>query len=98
MTERPHDLAPGGIAMGMQDAVAAVSAFTSEDKLCTPAIECGSPFNELLNGSGAFFDQSANCVDIAESVAGKNRVLFVQLNFVVVAECNSYAALRVFGG
>jgi hypothetical protein len=84
VTKRPHDLASSGIAVGVQHAVAAMRAFAGEHKLASVAIESRAPFDKLLNGSRAFLYQDAYGVNIAEPVSGENRVLFVQLDFIVI--------------
>ena len=50
------NLAAGGIAMGVQDAAAAVRALLRERELRALAIELRAPLDELLDGRGTVFD------------------------------------------
>ena len=95
--QRTSDLTAGGIAVSVQDAVPAVRTLTREQQSCSLAIEGGSPFDELFNGGGCFFDQRADRVRIAQPVAGNQGVLLVQFYFIVVVERHGNAALGVFG-
>ena len=83
--------------MRVQDAAAAVGAFAREGQTPAIAVELGAPVDQLLDGGGTFFDQRVHGAAIAQTVAGGERVLLVQLHFVVVAERHGDAALRVLG-
>ena len=63
--KRAGNLAAGGIAVRVQNAIAAVRAFASKQEPCSFAIKCGSPFDELLDGGGRFFDQGAHGFGVA---------------------------------
>ena len=75
----------------MKDAVAAVGAFAGKGEFRAFAIEAGSPVDELKDCGGAFFDERAHGFAIAETIAGIQRVLLVQLNIVVVAQDDNAA-------
>src|SRR3954469_239389 len=82
----------------MENTVPAVCAFSSEEKVIAFPVESRSPFNELLNRCGTFFNQSLDGFYATKPIAGDDRVLFVQLQLVVVAQRDRNPALRVFGG
>ena len=88
------DFASSGVAVRVQDAGAAVSGFTSEGKFGAGAIEFGAPLDKLSNVLGAFFDEKSYRFGAAEAIAGVERVLFVEADFVFVAEGYGDAALR----
>ena len=92
------DFASSGIAVRMQDAGAAVCGFASEGKFGASAIEFGTPFDELSNVLRALFDQKSHGFGTAEAIACVERVLFVQADFVFIAEGDGDAALRPGGG
>src|SRR6185437_4147118 len=81
--------------MGVQNAVAAVRAFTTESEFGTVAVELRSPGDEFLDPFGGVLDQNFCCFRIAETVACIQRVLQVQADFILVAERRSYPALRI---
>ena len=96
--ERAGDLAPGGIAVRVQHAVAAVRAFAREGEAVALAVELRAPLDQLLDGARTLLHQRAHGVAVAQPVAGGERVLLVQFHFVVVAERHGDAALRVLRG
>jgi hypothetical protein len=98
VVERSRDLAPGGIAVRVQDAVAAVRALAGECQLAARAVEGGAPLDQFLNRRRTLFHQGAHGDGVAQAVAGIQRVLFMQLDLVVVTEGDGDATLRVFGG
>src|SRR5208283_269947 len=95
--EGAADLAAGGMAVGVEDAGTAVGGFTGEGELGAGAIEFGAPFDELGDVVGAFFDEESDDVGAAEAVTGVEGVLFVEADFVFVAEGDGDAALGVGG-
>lgn len=84
--------------MRVQHAVAAVSALAGKSQLRAGAIKSRAPVDELFDCGRAFLDQRAHSFGIAEAIAGKQGVLLVKLDFVVVAERNRNAPLRILGG
>ena len=82
----------------MKYAIAAVSAFPRKKQPRAFTVERCSPFDELLDGGRAFFDERVDRFHVAETITGGDRVVLVQLEFVIVAESDSNASLRVFGG
>ena len=97
-THGADQLAAGGIAMRVQHAITAVGSFAGKQELGSFAIESRSPFDELFDGGGSFFDQRADGRGIAQAVARGNGVGFVQADLVVIVHGGGDAALRVFGG
>jgi hypothetical protein len=98
--EGAGDFASRGIAVGVEDAVAAVRAFAGEGELRVFtffAIEFGAPADEVLYGGWALLDKGVDGVLVAESVAGVEGVVFVERDLVIVAERDGDAALGVFG-
>ena len=84
--------------MRVQDAVAAVRALAGERQLAARAVERGAPLDQFLNRRRTLFHQRAHGDAVAETVAGKQGVLFVQFDLIIIAERDGDAALRVFGG
>src|SRR5882724_5022010 len=82
----------------MQDAGAAVRGFTREGEFGAGAIEFGTPFDKLRNVFGAFFDEKSHGFGAAEAIAGVERVLLVEADFVFVAEGYGNSALRPGSG
>ncbi len=84
--------------MRVQDSPTAVCSFLCERQFASFTIELRAPVNELLNGRGPFFHQRVNGVAVAEAVAGCNGVLLVKLDFIIIAQCDRDAALRILRG
>ncbi len=57
--KRASDLASGGIAMGVQYARAAVSAFAGESELGAFTVKLRAPGDEFLDALGTFFHEDA---------------------------------------
>src|ERR1700685_228161 len=91
----PPDLAAGRVAIRMQHPVAAVRAFARERDLGSGTVELGAPLHQLLDAAWTFLDQHAGGLFVDQSVAGLQRVLEVERNFVVIAERGGNSALRV---
>ena len=96
--EGATDFAASRIAMRVEDARAAVRGFTRESEFGAGTIEFGAPLDELGDVLRAFFDQESDGFGAAEAVACAEGVLFVQPNFIFVAERDGDAALRPGGG
>ena len=82
--------------MRVKNAVAAVRAFAGKEQMRAFAIESSAPGDELFDGGGRFFDENANCFEVAEAVTGDQGVVLMKLDLIVVAERRGYSALRVF--
>ena len=98
MVESARNFVAGGVAVRVQDPVAAVRALAGE---CQPAafvIELRAPIDELLDSGRPLFHQSVDGGPVAQSVAGVKGVLLVQLHLVVIPERYGDATLRVLGG
>jgi hypothetical protein len=95
LVECAADLASSGVAVCVQDAVAAVGAFAGESEFGAGAIEFRAPSNQFFNAGRAFFDQDASGVRVAKSVASVERVLKVKADAVFVAKRGGDPALRV---
>ena len=80
----------------MQHAAAAVGALAGEGQAGALAVEFRAPRDQLLDGRRPFFHQRVHRGAVAQTVAGVERVLLVQRDFVVVAERHGDAALGVF--
>lgn len=96
--QRSADFASGGIAMGVENTGAAVCCFAREGEFRSGAIEFRAPFDQLRDVLRAFFDQKRNGLGAAQTVPGRQGVLFVQADFVFVAERYRNAALCPRGG
>ena len=97
MIERPGNLPAGRIAMGVEHAVSAVGGFPREGEPCSFPVEFRAPFNQLLNGRGAFGHQRPHRFRVAKTRAGDEGILLMEFHLVVVAENNGDTALRVLG-
>src|ERR1051326_8395056 len=93
--QRAADLPAGGIAMGVQDAVSAVSPLASEDEPCSGPIKLGAPGDQLFDAVRTLLNQYAGGGFVTQAVAGFQRVLEVKSNFVFVAERSCDAALGI---
>ena len=91
--EGAQNLASGGVAVGVQDAVAAVRALPAEGELGALPIEFRAPLNQFLDALGSVFDQHLGGFGIAETIARLQGVLQVEADFVFIAECGRDAAL-----
>src|SRR5664279_1653070 len=65
--ECASDFPAGGVAMGMQHSVTAMSAFPSEGNLGARAIELGAPLDQFLDARRTFFHQDAGCRFVTQS-------------------------------
>ena len=81
----------------MKHPVAAVRSFAREEQLRSVAIELDAPVDQLLDATGALFDQHADCFAVAQTRAGYQCVLLVKRNLVIVTKGDGDAALRVLG-
>ena len=95
--QRAQDARSGRIALRVQHPRARVRAFAREGQLPAVLVEVHSPLDELVDGLGAFFDQNAHGFLAAEAVAGAQRVVKMQVDFVVFGERYGDAALCVLG-
>ena len=84
--------------MCVQDSVPAMRGFTGERQPCALAIELRSPLDQLLYAVWPLFHQDARGVSVHNSIAGVNRVLKVQADFVFIAQGHGNPALRVLRG
>ena len=99
MVKRARDLASGGIAVRVQDTVAAVRAFARESEPpVRRAVERGAPFDELPDARGPLLHERAHSRSVAQPVARAQRVGLVQLRRVVIGHRHRHAALCIFRG
>ena len=90
-----QNFASRGIAVSVQNAVAAVRTLAGKGKFGSVAIEFGAPLDQLFDALRAFLNQNFGGIGIAQAVAGVERVLKVQANFVLVAEGGGDTALGI---
>jgi hypothetical protein len=83
--------------MRVQDAVAAVRAFTAEGELGSPAIEFRAPLNQFSDSLRSVFYKNSRGFWLAKAVAGLQSVLKMEADFIFVAEGCRDAALRKLG-
>ncbi len=95
--QRAADFTAGGVAIGVQDARAAVRGLACKGQLGSRAIKFRAPFDEFGDVFRTFFDEQGHGFRAAETVTGVNGVLFVQADFVFVTERHGDAALRPGG-
>src|SRR5579859_1570946 len=92
------DFAAGGVAVRVKNARTAVRRFAGEGEFCAGPVEFRAPFDELRDVLRTFFDKERDGFGAAKAIAGVDRVLLVQADFVFVAEGHGNAALRPGGG
>ena len=93
----PADRPPGGVAR-VQHAADAVRRLAGQRDLAVRlAIEGRPPVHQLVDVGRALGHENAHRVDVAEPVAGGQRVLLVEPRVVVVAHRGGDAALGVAG-
>ena len=97
LVKRTRDLPTCGIAVRMQDTVAAVGPFAGKSKFATLTVELGTPLDEFFDCPGTFVDQRVNGCRIAETIAGIERILLVEGDLIIVTQGGSYPALGIFG-
>jgi hypothetical protein len=84
--------------LGVKNPAAGMRTFAGEEEVGTITVEAGTPFDEFLNGGGAFGDEGPDGGDVAESVAGGDGVLLMKFSLVVGGERGGDAALSVLRG
>ncbi len=98
LRKHPDQLAPGGVSVGMEHALAGMSGLKRKGELCALAVELGPPFDELMDPPGAFLHKGADRFFIAQAVARLQRVLIMDAHLVLVAHGDGDASLGVLGG
>ena len=93
--ERACDLLSGGIAMRVQNAVAAVGGFARQRQLARMPIELRAPADQLPDDFRPLLDQRPHGVQVAESIARDERVLLVEFDVIVFPERDRDTALGV---
>ena len=83
--------------MRVQHSIAAVRPFAGEQELSALSVEFGSPFDQLLDRRGSLFYQGADRLTIAKAGTGVDRILLMNLDFVIITERDRNATLRVLG-
>jgi hypothetical protein len=84
--------------MSMQYAAPAVRPFAGEQQLRSIAIKFRTPIDQLLDRRRTFFHQGVHGFAVAQSRAGLDGVLLVQLDFIIVAQGHRNTTLSIFGG
>src|SRR6266702_636740 len=95
MIKSSPDLSTRGISMRVQHSIAAMCAFAGERQLGALAVELRTPLDQLLNACWTFFDQHAGGVRITQTVAGIQRVLQVEADFIFIAQGRGNSTLRI---
>jgi hypothetical protein len=96
--QRPVDFPTGRIILRVQDARATVRGLAREGQLGSGAVKLGAPLNQLLDVLRTLSDQHLGGFRVAQTVAGLNGVLRVQIDLVFVAEGCGDPALRQGAG
>jgi 3-dehydroquinate synthase len=97
LPQRPSDLAAGGIT-GMQHAAGAVRPFDRERRRAVLLpVELCAPLDQLADVSRPVLHQHLHGANVAESVAGRDRILGVKLRRIVGTKGRRDAALGVAG-
>ena len=93
--ERALDLGTRRVAAGVGDPVAVVAALAGQRQLAgIGVVEDGAEGDQLVDGRGAFGDQGAHGVLVAEPCPGDEGVVEVLLGGVPWAQSGRDAALR----
>ena len=93
------DLGAGRVAMGVQNAVAAVRALAGEQQLAGSglAVEAGVPLKQLVDARGALRDEDMAGNGVDEAGAGADGVFGMLFDISRAAERDGDAALGVAG-
>ncbi len=95
LQQRTADLCPGCIAIGMQNAIPAMSTLTREHQLAIMAIETCAPLQKLVHAQRSFFDQHFCCFAVYQAISRIDRVFKMKKHVLIAAHCNGNATLRV---
>src|SRR5712691_2183674 len=90
--QRPQNFSSRRTALSMQDAVPAVRPFAAKYELGAVATALRAPGDQLLDARRPLFHQDFHRIGIAQAVAGTERVLQMQADFIFVAECSGNSA------
>ncbi len=93
-----HDLAPGRVAPGPEDAPLAVRRLPRQGDARPLPIEPGAPVDQLQRARRTLFDQHPHRALVAQTVAGHDRVLKMQGNLIVVRKHGGHPALGLVAG
>ena len=94
-----EDFAAAGVALGMDDAVAAMAGFEAEaDRALRRAVEAGAEGRKFVDQGRRRLDDAAGDNRVAKAVAGGERVGQMQFGAVIGADRRSQAALRPGAG
>ena len=96
--QRAGHHAPGGVAARVDDPRHRVGAFLAQDELAVALVELGAQLLQFADARGTLLHQHAHGLDVAETDAGLERVVEVQVGRVVLAHSGGYAALSQKGG
>jgi hypothetical protein len=92
--QRSGDLGAAGVTAGVHDPVAAVPALAGQRRVpVSGKVEAGAELLQQRDGGRSLLDEGADGVLVAQSRAGHERVVDVQLDVVVAAEDGGQAAL-----
>ena len=87
----------GRIALRVEHPRARVRPLAREGQFASVLVEAHPPLDELVDGFGPFLDEDSNGFLAAQPVAGAQRVVEMQVDFIVFGERHGDAALRVLG-
>ncbi len=91
--QRAANLAPGRIAMRVQNSRPAVRRLARKRQLGSGAVKFRAPFDELRDVFRTFFHKQRNSLGAAQAIASIDRVLLVQPDFIFVGERHGDPAL-----
>src|SRR5262245_4171231 len=98
LQQRTNHLAPGGIAVGVQNARGAVPTFAPGGEMPTIAVEPRPPLDQLDYVGWRFGDDLANDRFVANAARGRERVISVALRRVGRVGRRGDTALRPTAG
>jgi hypothetical protein len=79
----------------VKNAIATVGALAAEGKPGALAIKLRAPPDQFFDTLRGFFDENLGCFGVAESIAGRQRVLKMETYFIFVTESRSDASLGI---
>ena len=93
-----HDLAPGRVAAGPEDAPLAVRRLPGQGDTRPLPVETGTPVDQLQRAPRALLDQHPDSPLMTQTVARRDRVLEMQGELIVVRKNGGHPALGLVAG
>ena len=95
--QRPADLRPGRVAVGMQNARQRVGALAGAQELASFSIELRAPLDELGHAHGPLGHQRLCRGHVDKAIAGRHGVFQMERHILIALHGYGDPALRVVG-